>query len=210
MPKRINSKGFSTIGIIAIVLVIAAIGLAGWYVWNKNHKDNTTKVQDKTSQKSEDGKKNSEKPSDPSENGKYLVIKEWGVRFLLPETLKGDIYYQVSANDLLKAEFTNFASNKLDNLTGDDTCTFKSNPQNVGLSAYLSRSSQNILEESQSPKQRLIPIKKIGGVSYYYTESLISPPITCLTNSHEEFNDVERSISDQLNQAFSRLEPVKE
>src|SRR6266480_1430280 len=30
-----------------------------------------------------------------SEGGKYLVIKEWGVRFPLPKELRGDVRYEI-------------------------------------------------------------------------------------------------------------------
>jgi len=50
MARKTNSQGFSLIVGIVIVLVVAAVGLGGWYVWDKNKKDDNANKSDKTSQ----------------------------------------------------------------------------------------------------------------------------------------------------------------
>jgi hypothetical protein len=123
--------------------------------------------------------------------------------------LRGDIYYRLDRNEILKAEFASFASKRLDSLIGDDSCTFKNNPDNSGLSARLLRGYPSELknnpEEFRSSRDFVAELK---GLEYYYPVTRASPPITCLTNHHEEFNDVEQSISNQLQEAFRRLELV--
>lgn len=37
MPKEQNQRGFGALGIFAILLVIAVLAFAAWFVWNKNH-----------------------------------------------------------------------------------------------------------------------------------------------------------------------------
>jgi hypothetical protein len=96
LPK--NAHGFSpVIGIVAIV-IIAAFAVGGWTVWhrqdNSRQKTNnatSTQTDDKTATDSD--LNDSQKPNDPSENGKYFVIKEWGVRFVTPTELQDDISY---------------------------------------------------------------------------------------------------------------------
>ena len=62
--------------ILVSLALVSGAGYLGWRAYDQNQKT-----------------KNQQTQNDPSEGGKYLVIKEWGVRFLLPEELRGDIYY---------------------------------------------------------------------------------------------------------------------
>ena len=128
----------------------------------------------------------------------------------------GDIYYRVDGNDLLDSEFASFASKKLDGLVGDDTCTFKNNSQNNGISARLIRGKPE--ELASNPELRKYPeyfskarefIKNRAGYDYFSAKITQSPPITCLTGVHEEFNDIEQSISDKLNEAFKTVETLE-
>lgn len=200
-----NQSGFGIVGIVLIVLAVGLIGATGWYVLKNNHE--STKNNAATQN---DAPEQTELLPDPTEEGKYLVIREWGVRFPLPEDLRGDIYYRIDKNGILNAEFTSFASNKLDELVGDNSCTFKENPQNNGLSARLIRGLPDQLSKNPDyVKEGWEPIKGIDTYEYYLPKEVNDPPITCLTNGHEEFNDVEYSISKQLRQAFESLEPVE-
>jgi hypothetical protein len=85
-----QSRGFSVIAGVLAILVAVLVGVGGWYIWQKNHQDTSkhpsasSLTHTKTSTQ-----------SDPSEGGKYLFIKEWGVRFPLPEALKGDVKYGI-------------------------------------------------------------------------------------------------------------------
>jgi hypothetical protein len=59
MTKQTNSKGFSLMLAIAIVLVVAVIGLGGWYAWNKNRKNDIDKEPIVSSQNKDKDKKKS-------------------------------------------------------------------------------------------------------------------------------------------------------
>lgn len=96
MNKEKSTRGFSAVVGLLIVLVLAVIGFAGYFVWQKN-KDNTKKSSASTlqnDQKKQDDDGNA-KPNDPSEGGKYLVIKEWKVRVALPAALKDKVAYKL-------------------------------------------------------------------------------------------------------------------
>ena len=95
MTKIQSQKGFGAVGTVAIVLVLAILAFAGWYVWQKNNKKDASKPNGQTA-RNETKKPDEQKPTDPSEGGKYLVITEWGVRFPLPEVLKGNVTYSLS------------------------------------------------------------------------------------------------------------------
>lgn len=94
MSKTQSQRGFGAIGVVVIILVIAVVAFAGWYVWNKNKKDDT-KPTGQTAQNQNPPKPDEQKPADPSEGGKYLVISEWGVRFPLSDSLKGEVTYSL-------------------------------------------------------------------------------------------------------------------
>jgi hypothetical protein len=94
-----NQAGFSAGIIIAAVLVLAVIGAAGFFVFKKSSdKAATTSAPTATSQEpmnTDNTDVNTKAPIDHSEGGKYLVIKEWGVRVLLPDSLKGNAFYSL-------------------------------------------------------------------------------------------------------------------
>lgn len=97
MIKKMRADGFSAVGILIIIFVVAAVGAGGWYVWNKN-KDNESvnKNNDATAQTNTSNQDNKPRvQTDPSEGGKYLVINEWGVRVALPDNLKGAVTYSL-------------------------------------------------------------------------------------------------------------------
>jgi hypothetical protein len=78
--KSNKSRGFSALETIIVVIVVVALGLGGWYVWQRNPE---TPVDQ----------------SDFSENGSYLVIKEWGVEIPLTEEI-ADAYYEFRSDNL--------------------------------------------------------------------------------------------------------------
>jgi hypothetical protein len=199
-----KQSGFSAI--MAIVAIVGLLGLAfgAWHVWNK---DKTSSGKAKTAQPPPSPTNQTKKPTDPSEDGKYLIIKEWGVRFELPEDLRGDIYYKTAGNDITKLERASFASTRLDSLLGNLSCSFKENPQIDGLSAGLLRLAPEYQPAPNFITENLDRFKTIGGYEYF-TNRQASPPITCLTGQHEEFNDIEQSISNQLQSSFSKIEEI--
>jgi hypothetical protein len=95
-----NQQGFSPIiGIIAIVIVIG-LAFGGWYVMQKQDdtKNNANQTNSQGDTPKDAEKDDTEPIADPTEDGKYLVIKEWGVRFEVPNNLKDKIRYSVLEN----------------------------------------------------------------------------------------------------------------
>jgi hypothetical protein len=99
---RSNQQGFSPIiGIIAIVIVIG-LAVGGWYVMQKQDGDkkNHNQTNSQTDAQKDKEKGTTDKIADPSEDGKYLVIKEWSIQITLPDNLRDDISYNVNQNSL--------------------------------------------------------------------------------------------------------------
>lgn len=42
--KKINSKGFSTVEVLLVLLVVCLVGGVGWYVWQKNQNTGTSEA----------------------------------------------------------------------------------------------------------------------------------------------------------------------
>lgn len=91
---KTNQKGFSALIVLLIVIIIGVVGLGSWYfLKQKDEKSSTTP--DQTAQI--ESQNPQEQQADPSEGGKYLVIKEWNVRFVLPSNLS-DAKYRLNEN----------------------------------------------------------------------------------------------------------------
>lgn len=84
-----NQAGFGAVGIILIVLVIGVIGVTGWYVWRSIDKGST-----ENNSANRDGNTHDQVDPlpDPTEGGRYLVIREWSIRIPLTDELKGGTY----------------------------------------------------------------------------------------------------------------------
>jgi hypothetical protein len=88
MDIRKEQKGFAVAPLI-IAIVILIVGSIGIYVWKKD--DGKTKHSGDTMQATQPT--SSETPEQNTQENKYLVVSEWGVRITLPDELVGDIYY---------------------------------------------------------------------------------------------------------------------
>lgn len=75
-------------GALALLIIILLVS-TGWAVAARNHNKNEDNNSATTSQPD----------TKPSETTQYLVIKEWDVRFPLPNGLENDLYYQKLANN---------------------------------------------------------------------------------------------------------------
>lgn len=91
MKKRNESSGFTLISVVIGLLVICAVSATGWYIFDRNQKNNPTASGTKVVNQNKTKAPQTVESKDPSDNGKYLVIKEWGVRFEVPPELLGNV-----------------------------------------------------------------------------------------------------------------------
>ena len=123
MPKKLSSNGFSVVEVVVALLVVVALGLGGFFVWQHNKDDSSKDKSSNTNQSSGNSSEQQageDKNSDPSEGGKYLVIKEWGVRFLLPESLHDDVTYGKRSVSSTNQEAVSFEVGKIASLPGSN------------------------------------------------------------------------------------------
>ncbi|HEX5798371.1 MAG TPA: hypothetical protein VFX79_03365 [Candidatus Saccharimonadales bacterium] len=93
-----NQKGFGAIEALLILVIIGIIGGVGYYVYNANKNEpqiSDSSIQHKNNSK---GEVKEELPEEDPNEG-YLVVKEWGLRFKIPDNLT-DIQYKISGNNL--------------------------------------------------------------------------------------------------------------
>lgn len=94
-----NNKGFGVIGILIVILVVAAVGGAGAYVWHRDHKKtattNTTSSNTTATSTSHSGSTSAH--SSTSTQQSYLTVKEWSIKLPLTNTID-DAYYVVSTS----------------------------------------------------------------------------------------------------------------
>lgn len=89
-----DQRGFGTVEMLPIAVIIGLLGFTGYFVWNSQKttdevNSDATKVQAATPRKNTVSASKAT-ASDNTQN--YLVIKEWGVRFKLPDAVRGTSY----------------------------------------------------------------------------------------------------------------------
>lgn len=123
---KINKKKIMVIS--AMILGLLILGIIGWFVWqnsNNTQTDDTHQSQQSATQDNPAESNNippsNPAESDPSEGGKYLVIKEWHVKILLsPDIARA--YYVI--DDQGDDEFVRLYDAALDEMKNADgeTC----------------------------------------------------------------------------------------
>lgn len=196
--QQTNAKGFSIVAVILVIAVLVALAFGAWFVWQKNQDD--AKDNNKSSQNgnSNQPNNNQNEPADPSEGGKYLVITEWGVRFPLPEELRGDISYFVdnkAAKDFGGPVKIAFVSNAFDK--GDLKCSVKDNHPRVLLSIFQQSDSEGV--ETTSPQ----PFKQLGDTRYYNAGG------SCEEAISRDGSSDDKELLSSLKNAVSNLENVE-
>lgn len=100
--KRKDTKLTAVFSGIFVVLI--ALGL-WWFLVRDNkqptmnqHPTQQTAQTQHTKQTPDNNNTTQPAAYDPTENGKYFVIKEWGVRFPVPEGYAGDIKYTLKSD----------------------------------------------------------------------------------------------------------------
>lgn len=89
---RTNQKGFSAVEAVLILIVIALLAFAGWYVWKKNNKDTEPKSGSATSQNQQkDEIKPAEKKVDPYAGWKSGELVYEKLTYKYPADWKQDL-----------------------------------------------------------------------------------------------------------------------
>lgn len=112
-----HQKGFTLVEGLLVVLIVAALGAGGWYMYSRSQSNDTastTSVQQK-----------------PKASAKaYLAIPEAGIRLPLTEAIK-DAYYSVRSEGDNK--YIHLSTRYFDNLKGFEACRSNATSGEQGL-----------------------------------------------------------------------------
>jgi type II secretory pathway pseudopilin PulG len=124
---RKNEKGFGVVEILLVIVVIGLLGVGGWMFFSKQKDSKTAKNEvTNNTQQSEQAKTNETKKQEeikPDTNASYLVIKEWNVKFLIPNSL-GKVTYSIGPRqDPNYAALSGSLTGELDKYSFSTKCT---------------------------------------------------------------------------------------
>jgi len=148
MIAKKAENGFSIVEVLIVIFVVVVLAGAGYFAWQKTKKDDTTKKSTTNSQsdKQTSSKSSAKEAADPTEDGKYLYIKEWDVRVALPTDLEGKVSYQLGDKtadpdgNMLQAAKILLVSSAADN-----DCAVVTTPKG----AFIDTGSQYIQSEAE-------------------------------------------------------------
>lgn len=190
--KKLSSGGFSSVALIISVVILVAVGFAGWRILNRQQVETT---EDPTTQ---------EEVSDPTEGGKYFVISEWGIRFPISREIGEDLYYKTYSNEV-PLEGVAFASKQLDSLVENGFCTFLE--QGDGKVYGTGFEDLTRQKKDEAKQLGLDFIKNLGDYSYS-SISDTRAEVSCVPESLPKFNEIfelEKNLSQELRKAFEEL-----
>ena len=184
--------------IFITILVIASIGSLGFGGYKYQHRNDNNAVND--------GTNNTQKTNDTSEGGKYLVIKEWGVRFKLHPDLVGDLDYGLSTSkDFLTeipVELAHFSSKTISDIPGSNCDLFvDSNGSGIsgGTGNMLERIKTTNLNDQYKNTFKSSSVLRLDDYWYYRLGSKGS----CIGGSEHE--QLESDISQKILNSLTSL-----
>jgi hypothetical protein len=104
--KKLNQKGFSHFEIALLILVLAALGFAGYTVYQKNKPESQTTTTVVTKQEeTKKAEEQKEPESKPNTDENYLVIAEWGVKIKVPSANKLQYSYDKNTGSTSNGDY---------------------------------------------------------------------------------------------------------
>ncbi len=159
-----NKKGFGAVSLLVFATILVVIGVGGWLVYRQTKKEPSKTTN--TGQQSQTN--NSTTSSDPSEGGKYLVIKEWGVRAKNPSQVS--LEYAIDTG----SKSARFTSKELVDADSSPGCGI-SGPTNHGggiISRYLPTDMVHLPDEDKPASEVAADLMANGQAvkvgDYYY------------------------------------------
>ena len=176
-------KGFSTIEILLVLILITLIGGVGYFVFSKqNEKSNdtatTTEITNEQSNKKDEVVSTDTQP-DANTNDGYLVINEWGVKIKNTESSK--IAYKVVNESMSDKKGDKYNSKVILSIKPEYLKQVKE--CNIGVEMYRYPTKPSLGNNIQV------------GASYY---GIIGTPTNCTNNESDSDTILQKSILNQL------------
>ncbi len=190
--------------VLVALLVLATIGFVGWKVASR--KDTTTSPTPTSQTPPPAQSPPSSEPADPSEAGKYLVIKEWGVRFPLPAQLQGDVTYGLVTSSSSDVQTAWFEVGKIASLAGSNcklapTDVSGNSGRSGGIGVYATRRTT----QASAQEERSAAFNVTYAGKWYYVGA---PKGSCLTDQSKA--QLESEAVGSLVSALRELKPIQQ
>lgn len=170
--------------VIAIILVIAIVGALGFVAWGKFSASESSGVSSSSNEHTPVQTTASDPITDPNEG--YLVIKDWNIKFKLPEDSGEVHYYKESVSDADGVfEYYQLSTKRVEGLGG--RCAPDAPEGQIGLGAI---SRQTTRREDLMSAVATNNNEPIGGY-YYYASGGQS---TC-GDEHIDWQTTDRSMT---------------
>jgi len=154
--KHSNNAGFTVVEALLILIFLAIVGFAGYYVWHQQK--GTDKTGDATKTSSQSAKIASQKPT--TSNQKYVTIPQWGVKASYDGSLT--LSYTLELNNAV----ARFSAKQMDDLVADSStsCTgYAGSIARVSGDEYTEDHSETV---AQAAAANSAAYTKVG--NYYY------------------------------------------
>lgn len=199
---KLHAKSFSLVMVIVALVVLTGLALGSWLIWQKNNGKTPRDTRGDNNQTTPPAIKD----PDPSEGGKYLVIKEWGIRFPLPEELRGDIAYAIEArSDGTQVAW--FEVNELASLPGSQcVLTTFDGASGKGIGAFLIRTEEKI--PSAETAKYYAPSTNIRIEPFWFAGGRERYSETCINDDSK--TQMVADIRSSLVYQFEKIEKAKD
>lgn len=218
-PSTSSPTGFSLLPILLIVLIVALLALGGVFVWQRNQDNHVTTnvtskdeatIDQKIQKDTEKTEPQSTKKADPSEGGKYLVIAEWGVRFLLPQDLQGDVTYGIEQSSTNAKAIAWFEVGKIAQLPGSkckltNTTESGMTGKRGGIGAFLIKTKERIPDNETA--YYYTPAVNMNVVGGWFTGGLEKYSDSCM-NADEAKQQLAGDVGASLVYSLEHLEAL--
>jgi Tfp pilus assembly major pilin PilA len=190
--------GFGAIELLLVLVIIAILGLIGWYVLNV--RKNTTESYDNAAKASTPAPT----PAATKATEHYITITEWGVRVPVPGNVElSDIYYVTGtvAQDSASPE-VGFGSHKLDAITSD--CIPKAGVSESPF-GWIEKMTPDAYQKSAEDSQSKVLSSGTKFGDYYYVWQV--PRANCYANQNQnaEFKVELDKLTDNGNRAIDNF-----
>jgi prepilin-type N-terminal cleavage/methylation domain-containing protein len=201
MSQKQTKDGFSIIEVLIVILVVVVLAAVGFFFWQKAKKNDTAKQSATTAQSSKQDMNKSgarETKADSTDGGKYLYIKEWGVRYLLPDDLRGQVNYgiaSVAGTSAYSASFEVFSLNAIEG----NNCNLIKTDEGIGGGTGVQLIRSPGVDDEGGAGQPIYISK--DGKYYFY---VIRPKGLCTPTTVTE--QTELAVDDRLVAAIKELQ----
>lgn len=191
-----NEAGFGALGVVLVMVVLLAVGAAGWFVYSKNQDKNDTKTStSNTTQKTPEA---TGAKSQADSNAGYLVVKEWDVRFKKSASTQDPKYVVKDEHTLyLTTEtYLNKTNNACD--ANGDTGRLIRGKAGYKSDTYPDTVIENLTYSYEDNSGKTVTIRPVKVADYYY--SWAGPQAGCAVPTDENVK-----IMDMYQQALADL-----